>query len=619
MRDLFLAECRRFLRPVLICLIVHLALQLVLGHIMDMLAVPDILQYMAMAVCCLAALGLALYQLGTHTQPGRWVWLMHRPLSPAAIFGALALSAGAAILVAIGLPLLLTVLASDVFTARTVDLRHYVGVGFIVALSMTAWLIGAAVMLSRSYVSALLLFLPAMLAPYPAEAWRLLLAELGCAALLAYIVYGYFRPNRLAAPEDVAANLARAVPVTIGCYYLLLGSCVMLFQIPMLMLGTQPAKMEVPLAGSYMEARRMESAAMLAKGLAASRDPRAALWLSRPGDLSPLKLRPFFNAYPLPQQLSNRLLPQFSTANNHVQWTFNHGAMLFQGIDRQTGAARGWFGVHGAGDATPFPSIPVFGERGYLTSARHAYEVGVDQDNPVAGRPILRVALPAGEQFAWPPRHWGRLEYALTDKRVIAYRPDPAVPDAPFQQVFSVPYPGPFADLERVDVAAVPGGTLVSITGGHEMWNGQPGGSQTLLYVDAQGRSTLLAQRPLEHDYPALYEHAQWWISPVLNQLTELPALLFSPTSTQTMMALLPMSTQRPPAVLAAALLGSALAVLGAWLRLRRNGPLTRGAMSWLAACAVFGLPALACMLALASRPAARAAARQHTALPLAA
>ncbi len=617
MRDLFIAECRRFLRATLIVCGAHLALQLFLARVTDVLSFSTESQYVVAALYGLAGLALAVHQIGSYTQPSRWLWLMHRPLAPATIFAALALAAGAALLVAIGLPLLVTVSASDLLSARTVDQRHYLGVAFLVAIAAIGWLIGATGMLSRKYMAVMLLFVPYLLLMHQTQAWRLLLAALACGALLAYIAYGYFRPNRDAAPAGLAAHIARAVPLLTGFYYLLLWACLALIQTAQIMLGVHPLTMPVPAAGGYVEASRLDARALLLEGLAGSPDPRAPLWQRQLALLSPLTLKPHIERFPVREQLSNRRMPSFVDPANHVQWSFDHAAMRFHGLDQQNGSARGWSGLHGMGDTTPFPAIPVMGERGYLMLPQQALEVVRGHGERATLRPTLRVSVAPGEQLACGPQRDGERDYVLSDQRLIALQHDAQHPDAPYRPMFSLSYPGAFRDLERVDVATLLDGTLVSVTGGSAMWTGQMHSQQVLQFVDAQGHATLVAQRALVHDFPALFEHAAWWISPALDQLTELPALLLKAHQGQGGAALATLPSERPASVQAAALLGSLLAVLGAWWRLPAGARLHRQSLGPMAVCAVLGLPALLCLLAMQARPLTRAPATAPRSQPL--
>ncbi|MCP2830356.1 hypothetical protein, partial [Salmonella enterica] len=80
MRDLYLSECRRYLRATLIFAAVHILVQLFLARLGSIFQQGWPMQLLILAVCMLAGLGLALHQIGSYRQPSRWLWLLHRPL-----------------------------------------------------------------------------------------------------------------------------------------------------------------------------------------------------------------------------------------------------------------------------------------------------------------------------------------------------------------------------------------------------------------------------------------------------------------------------------------------------------------------------------------------------------
>ena len=77
----------------------------------------------------------------------------------------------------------------------------------------------------------------------------------------------------------------------------------------------------------------------------------------------------------------------------------------------------------------------------------------------------------------------------LTNQRVIAYA-KPAAEQSSDElrtQAFSVPLPGPLSGLDRIDIATLLDGTLLSFNTGRHMVDGDPGASQVVMFVDPAG------------------------------------------------------------------------------------------------------------------------------------
>lgn len=58
------------------------------------------------------------------------------------------------------------------------------------------------------------------------------------------------------------------------------------------------------------------------------------------------------------------------------------------------------------------------------------------------------------------------------------------------------------------------------------MVDGERGATQAVMFVDPAGAASVVARRPLTHDFPLLFEHKDWWPSPLLHAAVALPELL---------------------------------------------------------------------------------------------
>jgi hypothetical protein len=610
MKELFLSECRRFRNLALASAAIHLAVQVMLSRLMEPLQRHWTEQGVVQLLAGLAGLGFAALQFSTHRQPSRWVWLLHRPLSRIRIFGALALAALAVLAFAIGLPLLLAVLGTDRLTGRTVDARHYVIPVYLTLVSLVAWLGAAYLMLCGRRWAFVVLLVPSLFIGHIASGAALVPAALACVAMMAALVYTAVKPDRIAPPSSPAGLLAAGLPLVLGFYVLMGWGGALAFQSGQMLFGVHPLNTAVPPAGGYTELTRATGRANLERALAASDDPRAAHWRRQVALLDVGKVRPEGHEHVVPGQIANIDTLQFHQPDKGIVWTFSHDRMMYQGRDAGTGAPRGWFGRNGTNDPRPFDHVPVLPGKFILT--RH--ELLLPDFDSGRTRPMLTVRAP--ETLTGGLQEVGMQAYLLTNQRLIAYR-KPAVPDAPLQELYSVPLPGPFGDLARVDVARMLDGTLLSFNFGRRMAQGEAGSRQHLLFVDTAGRAQTLHSRPLEHDFPALFEHRTWWLSPVLHTLAGLPERLMDKGIIADLPAQPPQS--RPAIVAAAALCASLLsAALAAWRLARAQGTSRRRRLAWCVAALVLGPPCVAVLWVLGPRPApaTRAAAPAPALVP---
>jgi hypothetical protein len=122
--------------------------------------------------------------------------------------------------------------------------------------------------------------------------------------------------------------------------------------------------------------------------------------------------------------------------------------------------------------------------------------------------------------------------------------------------------------------------------------------------VDAGGRVAELGRRELAHDFPVLFEHKDWWVSPVLHAAVNLPELLIEEGVVPDHGAsrFEPLLRARPAQAWAAAIALALASCMGAawWTRRARMAPRARAA--WCPACLLLGCPALLSLMVLRPR-----------------
>jgi hypothetical protein len=596
MIELFLSELRRFRNAAAIYFAASLVLITVLNQMLDIANEQRELHVMVLLMYALSGAGFGLYQFGSYRQPSRWIWLQHRPLHRARILAGIALASALLIALAMALPLFLALGLQDHFTQRVVDTRHYAGVAYLALSTLSAWLAGAYIMLHRSRWAFVILVLPILLTMHLATYTTVLALALGCNAVLLFLVYTVFRPNRMAS-GDAVATAASAAPLQLSFYIALLWGGSMLFQVCQMMVGVHPLSAEQPRAGGLVEARRFDAREALAAGLVGAADPRAAGWSAALTRQNTAGLGPTVRQYAVRDLVSTRGRMQFDL-DEHV-WTFSHQRMMYSGRHRRLGTSGGWLGAGGIKDATPFDSQPVImadnRRNGYLVTAHDMYEVLKE-----GGRLRHVLHVDGAEQLGGGIALLGGRTALLTNRRVVLLQDSGGQP-APLA---TVALPVLFGDLERVEAAQVADGTLLSFIGGYRRYDGFPAAPQVTYLVDADGRVTELKRRELAHDFPVLFEHKDWWLSPVLHALVTLPEILIDkgvvPDHGASRFA--PLLQPRPASVWTAMIALALASLLGAawWTHRARLGPHAR--LAWCLASLLLGVPALLSLMVLQPR-----------------
>jgi hypothetical protein len=599
MLEFYLAELRRFRNGAAACCAANFILLTVAQQMINIPGAPFGLHLVMLLFYMLSGLGFALYQFGSYRQPSRWIWLQHRPVHRARILAALALAAVTLIAVGVALPLFALLAVQDHYAGNVIDARHYAGAAYLALAALCGWLGGGYMMLHRSRWAFVVLVLPAVLTMRYATAATVLALTLACVILLLALLYTVFRPNRYTA-DDVPATVAAAIPMQVCFYIALLWGGSILFQAGQMLAGVHPQLRQPARAGGVTEARRFNPPEALLAGLAGSADPRAAGWRASLDKSTTAYVGPTVEQYAVRDLMTTKGMGDFMEGEN--AWTFSHDRMQYHGVNRRTGVDQGWFGTGGPGSAGRFETLPVGvrDNRGgnWLADPHHLYRI------EGAGPRLSHVLRVDGrEQLAGGVAQLGQRTLVLTNRRLAVLAPSSAA---------GLPLPQPFGDLERVDAAQVPDGILVSLLYGRRQADGAPAARQLTYLLDPAGRLEEVARRDLTHDFPLLYEHRAWWISPVLHALVHAPDLLIDDGTIPDdgVGRLAPLLGERPSGVWIAALAATLLAGLGAawWTRRARLGPVAGTA--WCLACLLLGVPALLSLVILQPRERAEAAAR---------
>jgi hypothetical protein len=553
-----------------------------------------------LVVYVLVGLTLSLLQVGSYRQGSRWLWLIHRPLPPSRIFAALALSALAALSVAVIAPLLLFLLAADVLTTQVVDSRHYVALFHVLTFTMMAWLAGSHACTSRHRLTVIVLLAPLLMAWHMASVWWLFPPVLIALAWLVFIARHSFRADRDAPIARHRVLLLTALPLQLA--FFVIGFQFTKAGVGLVNLLSRSPGRTILATDTDVDvnaAVRNIDITFFAKGLERGRDARVPGWREQLPLLKMGGVQPDIARFPVRHQFGNLAPPRWDDKRN-IKWTFSHDRMLFLGREPNTGTTHGWWGTHGVDSLTPFGEVPVSG-----MTRRTLYVV---DDETQRQHELVR--LPEGEWFTGRPVNALDRLLLLTNKRLLVYRPDREALSsfAPPALDWQLPLaPGEAAPL-AVSLVELLDGWLVSLfySDAREFdgfksfidpW-------QQVVHIDTNGASTVIAERRGIHDHSVsftgsvLVPVASWWLSPALYSVAHVPDLLETGLTQPPRFEPLP----RVPMfyVMALALMLVSVAGGHAWLRGTQTTASRR--RLWLGSCAVLGLPALLSLMCLEPR-----------------
>jgi hypothetical protein len=594
MREIYLAELRRFRTATLVLTGTHLATLAFCLRMIDPLQQREVFYQVIGAVYGLLGLLFGLYQMGSYRRPNLWLQLLHRPLHPRRIGLGLILASATLALIAIALPMWLALIGQDLLTARVVDSRHSL-------LPLATWLIvlccylaAAYTMLAPKRYSAAALMLPLLLLSSSASGWAALLVQTLVLSWLLLAVLDTFKPDLARPPEAVGGTVLIGFPLQLALYVLLVFAALG-YQLAWIVVGTHPLN-GTPPVGGYVEATRAEAADLLDAALATRPSPDSALWRQQIRLADAYAVDADASGYPLRHQMTNISPTVFVDADQRVMWTFSHDSMRLQGVSLVDRSDQGSLGI--GPEQSAFSDPPLAVAEGLLVTRSAIYSFDSE-----ARQIDRRIPLPPGETLAGMPVPVGEALALLSDQALYFFEAREFARDLnDLQPRLRVPLSDAIGSLTRLDLIELLDGYLISQVYGRGSTDGPGSAYQILLRTDADGSSKLVAHRPLAPDFPLALRYYSWWLSPALSDLRSAAVKALGAPDPLTQRA----ATATPDSMRALALslmLFSALASV--WLG-RRQGLATVWRWAWISACVLLSLPALLSqrlLYSLAERP----------------
>ncbi|MEM8931701.1 MAG: hypothetical protein AAGE94_11040 [Acidobacteriota bacterium] len=610
MGHLLKSELSRFRTVGLVLAIAFLALlrwAMIFGPLYEFSVVKLIV---TVGVCAACGLTLGLYQIGSHRKPGRWAFLVHRPLAPKAILAALAGAGSVWLAGVIGLPLMAITLYADFLAPEWVDARHYGMIPFVLGIALAFYGVGIAARLSPSRLAPLFGVLPIFFLTHDAIGWWVVVPLIAVLVWLALLAGTLFKPDLDHVPRHARQVVLAALPIQYALWGisifagLLLYSTVVAFQ-------EHGWKSYAAMAwNDYFPLDSIESmgsyrsdAEVLELGLGRGDDERAAV-LGRQIALADVtSLRPTYPRFP------TRHEPMFTHPSStlvdgerEIAWRFVHDEMLFLGRNLRTGAVVGWLGPDGRRsepDGERFARVPRVAADRYLVTLDRLYEV-----EPETERVGLRVRLDEGERFASAPRSFGSVKAVLSDRALYLFEQRPWREHlGPMTASARIPLPDSVDNLSRVTAAELIDGHVVSFVFGAQSGRGLRPAFEWIVEVGVDGTVDEIARRPLVQGVPDLVAHRAFILSPVIQTFHDVVWSSIGPRRPERLTLAQIITQPLSKRVLGWTLILSIVSAAAAWTvaRRRRLRPVERWV--WTAVAFGCGLPGWLGMLALTPRP----------------
>ncbi|HEX4954661.1 MAG TPA: hypothetical protein VF017_14815 [Thermoanaerobaculia bacterium] len=619
MRALIASELIRY-RPLAVGVALAHLVVLRLAATLSPLFAPDLAK-LGLALLVYAALGLALglFQLGSARRPGQWTFLIHRPLSPGRIFGALT-AAGLLLLAGVvALPLLAMTLWFDLATPQWVDGRHYPLGLYAWGIAAGCYLLGAFVALARSRAAFLAGVLVLFFLTREAPGLSVFVPLLLVLAWLGLLARAAFKPDLGTPLSRPGAVVASALPIG----YALFRGCAAAVLVAS-SLGTSVAEKGIggfssfawndyfP-AGTKDHVDYLDERSALEHGLAAAdADPalaerrrhlRAQLPLASVLELPPRGIERWAERHQLMLGDGRHDLYDDETG---VRWSFQHAPMLFQGLDGRTGEAVGWLGLAGPvpGPVASVPAGQRFPEVPYTDGERLVFTRNkIWQVDFTRAAVDLRFELPPGETLRTPVAAAETFVVAASDRTLYFFEPrDLKRPGVRVEPSVRVALPAEARHIARTLVAELVDGYLVTFVLGRQSEQDRHRAEQVVVEVGFDGRHEVVARRPLGQGFPAWHRHRGFWLSPFFQTAHDLAWTAIAPRR-DARVTLGEMAANPPPSgVLALAGLVALVSAAGTGWAAKRRGLAPRQRLAWTAGALLLGLPGLLAFLALTAK-----------------
>jgi hypothetical protein len=399
MFDLFKNEFKRFQLPALIIMFVHLA---VWGFIYTQKPIlqNNVIQSSILNLfMILSGLLFGVMQIFLHRRKNNWAYLMHRPLSAANIHKSLIGAGSLLLIIAVVLPFALVLVSLDLFSTEPVELRHYLFILHMTAITLSCYLLGTYTVLSPNKAAFLTIGIVLfMTSSNHSSAGSTLETDLVVTLILFVLSRLSFKAN-LSQPFTKKTEIfLAALVLQPALAFIVTFSQVLYYHAPMMLLEIHPDQATKEQSAGYFNTLWLmendEAVEMILENSEQSKhDEIYASKEYREQLVSQVKLATSdminggASSSPVRGELFHKDKSYALNDNaNNKQWIFSHTKMVFEGRDTKTGKLVGYLSLAGfldedavLTDAVRFKAIPRLSSNQYVQTKDTVYGVDFDE------------------------------------------------------------------------------------------------------------------------------------------------------------------------------------------------------------------------------------------------
>ncbi len=474
----------------------------------------------------------AVLQIKLYKEESQWIFLLNRPISEKQVFTTLLLAAVMFLAISIVLPFAVITWVLDRYSAQLVDWRHYAQLWYLFMVSLSCYLAGCFLTLSRSKWFAMVLILPVLTVMNLNQGGQVLGLQLLVVILLLLMVLVVFKINLHRQLSGKGLGVIMAL-VMQWCVFMAVSSVVDVVQLSQIEIEYLTRENHKPEAGNFPQKFRpttyLDSKEKVLSGLSALDPPTLKKYQQQLSLHEAFRIRKRVWFHPTEQQIQlmdERALVLSDEEGN--LWTFSHDEMLFIGHNNKSLAFLGYLGadkssllISDFSHKERFNAVPwIAGQQ--LIVRNELYRL-----NPETQRLEKVFSAQPDEYLLNVLQQQGGINTIITNQNLYIFDAiETQKKQFPLTAVVSMPLPGDYNNLWDIHVVETKAGFLLSFLYGKDPRKDVYQAEQLTYEFNLEGQVQLLAKRPLQHDEGEILRFVDYLISPLWKVVTDrLPPL----------------------------------------------------------------------------------------------
>ncbi len=534
-------------------------------------------------------------QFVLHKRANHWTYLIHRPISENRIYLSLAAAGASIIAIPVLLPLLIMIGGIDATSNVVVDTRHYLYALYMLIVSLAAYGIGSFTVLNASKAAVLsIIILSVYLMPIPESSFKQFFPGLVILAAIVVMNFVSFKADLTTHTKEPWAIVLQGMGMSVSLLILLLASTTIFYHLPLVIAGIHPD--DNPEEGSFNYIYQYDMGQRPAYALRGSKHLKASIYAKQ----AELADQDFLSVdrwtFPRQGQMFNKDRQYaLSPSDLNQIWQFSHDDMLMLGYDTKSKQLIGLIGQNGFLDSFEdvkeedrFTTVPFMIGETFLGTQHRLYQVSFKD------RELLVKHQPAeGEVYIGQLQFKDNYAVMVTDKNTLLF--DTAALVDEFEEAeaeYVIPHPTAPENMYWVSTYRMADGYMLLFSGGDYFGESRPG--TTVVHAQLGGTSEVIHETEYEYvKHPLWIQHFEFMISPVTFFMKSMVFHYIEPSDTDNLSFSKIANGMFPNSIWTLAVVLQIIAAIGAFIWARRHNLAKPQMITWVAMCAVFGLPLL--------------------------